>query len=274
MATSSTSTPSSARVPLARTEDLVSTKDTDYLASTRTIESDRSQHRSSLLEDRADSADQAPPNRESRVLKSTHTSLPEPSRTTTSVEVPPRPLTETTPPSSHPAPKYSIQTNLFSQSHATSYSSAGSRIRATVESGMMTSRITSNGHFEGMNGVNGASSPPLSPKGDFRAQVGFSSFSSSRAPSGNFSAFKSFSKSNSGTGSYKIGFVQEAASSLRKKSMAELGAGGYQGISDVSFIRFLEWIRAERLTTLPHKGSRWDKVRSKPLYAKYLLSLL
>lgn len=49
--------------------------------------------------------------------------------------------------------------------------------------------------------------------------------------------------------------------------MAELGAGVYQSsISDVSYVNFLEWIRAERLTTLPHKGSRWDKVLIRALY--------
>jgi hypothetical protein len=48
--------------------------------------------------------------------------------------------------------------------------------------------------------------------------------------------------------------------------MAELGAGVYRDLSDVSYIKFLEWIRAERLTTLPHKGSRWDKVLIRALY--------
>jgi hypothetical protein len=65
---------------------------------------------------------------------------------------------------------------------------------------------------------------------------------------------------------YKIGFVQESAMSLKKKSMAELGAGVYQDIADVSFVHFLEWIRSERLTTLPHKGSKWDKVLIRALY--------
>ena len=44
------------------------------------------------------------------------------------------------------------------------------------------------------------------------------------------------------------------------------GAGVYQGIADASFITTLEWIRSERLTTLPHKGSRWDKVLIRALY--------
>jgi hypothetical protein len=48
--------------------------------------------------------------------------------------------------------------------------------------------------------------------------------------------------------------------------MSELGAGVYQAINDASFITYLEWIRSERLTTLPHKGSRWDRVLIRALY--------
>ena len=48
--------------------------------------------------------------------------------------------------------------------------------------------------------------------------------------------------------------------------MAELGAGVYQGVSDISYVKFLEWVRSERLTTLPHKGSRWDKVLIRATY--------
>lgn len=77
---------------------------------------------------------------------------------------------------------------------------------------------------------------------------------------------KSFSKRGASGSAYKIGFVQESAISLRKRSMAELGAGIQQSISDVSYVNFLEWIRSERLTTLPHKGSRWDKVLIRALY--------
>lgn len=78
---------------------------------------------------------------------------------------------------------------------------------------------------------------------------------------------KSFHKRAGGANpGYKIGFVQDSAFTLRKKSMAELGAGVYHSISEVSYVNFLEWIRAERLTTLPHKGSRWDKVLIRALF--------
>ncbi|KAJ4371534.1 hypothetical protein N0V83_004753 [Neocucurbitaria cava] len=129
----------------------------------------------------------------------------------------------------------------------------------------MSQRVSSAGHLNGLNG-NNVLSPPQSPKAAFRSKGRLPSFTSSRAPSGNFSTFKSFNKRSNGASSYKIGFVQESAISLKKRSMAELGAGVYQGISDVSYVKFLEWIRSERLTTLPHKGSRWDKVLIRSLY--------
>jgi hypothetical protein len=120
------------------------------------------------------------------------------------------------------------------------------------------------GQMNSVNGTNAVFSPPQSPQAAFRSKGRLPSFTSSRAPSGNFGAMKSINKRASG--SYKIGFVQESAISLRKRSMAELGAGVYQSIGDVSYVRFLEWIRSERLTTLPHKGSRWDKVLIRALY--------
>lgn len=63
-----------------------------------------------------------------------------------------------------------------------------------------------------------------------------------------------------GSGSYKLSLVSETSSSLKRKSMSELGAGVSQSVSSTTFIQFIEWIRSERLATLPHKGSRWDKV--------------
>jgi len=120
--------------------------------------------------------------------------------------------------------------------------------------------ITSNG----ATGTNGVLSPPMSPKSAFRSNGRLPSFTSSRAPSNGFSM--KMSKRASNGGSYKIGFVQENALALRKRSMAELGAGVHQSISNVSYVNFLEWIRSERLTTLPHKGSRWDKTLTRALY--------
>lgn len=48
--------------------------------------------------------------------------------------------------------------------------------------------------------------------------------------------------------------------------MSELGSGVSQSTSDTSFINLVEWIRNERLATIPHKGSKWDKVLIRALY--------
>lgn len=92
----------------------------------------------------------------------------------------------------------------------------------------------------------------MSPKAMFRSKGRLPSFTSSRAPS-NITTMKTVTKRTNGGGSYKIGLVQESAAALKKRSMAELGAGVYQSVSNVSYVNFLEWIRSERLTTLPHK---------------------
>ncbi|KAF2130419.1 hypothetical protein P153DRAFT_314293 [Dothidotthia symphoricarpi CBS 119687] len=131
---------------------------------------------------------------------------------------------------------------------------------------MTSPRLSTSGQFDSARESNGPLSPLSSPKQALRPQGRLPSFTSSRAPSGAFSAMRSVSKPTRGSGTNKIRFVQESASSLKKKSLAELGVGAYQAISDVSYVKFLEWIRSERLTTLPHKGSRWDKVLIRGLY--------
>lgn len=114
--------------------------------------------------------------------------------------------------------------------------------------------------------MNGSSvlSPIESPGALFRAKGRLSSFASSRATSGNFSGLKS-PKKRVNTGNYQNLFVQESASALAERSKKALGVA-HEGISDVTYVSFLEWIRSERLTTLPHKGSRWDRVLIRALY--------
>jgi len=109
-------------------------------------------------------------------------------------------------------------------------------------------------------------SPPSSPQTLFRSKGRLPSFTSSRATSGNFSSMRSPTKRMNSVTNYQNTIVQDSAASLKKRSLAELGVGAYQSIGDVSYVSFLEWIRSERLTTLPHKGSRWDKVLIRALY--------
>ncbi|KAJ4301643.1 hypothetical protein N0V90_003736 [Kalmusia sp. IMI 367209] len=124
-----------------------------------------------------------------------------------------------------------------------------------MQSSMMTSSFSSSNSF---------STPPGSPKAFAYKKSGLNSFAGSRSVSGNFSSMNQVV--HQGSNGYKIGFVQETAVSLKKKSISQLGTGVYQGVSDTSFVGYLEWIRSERLTTLPHKGSRWDRVLIRALF--------
>lgn len=112
--------------------------------------------------------------------------------------------------------------------------------------------------------LNGLTSPPFSPNGLSVRKAGSGYFNSSRTASGNYSSFNQ--AFNHGGNGYKYNFVQETAVYLKKKSIAQLGSEVYHGISDTTFVHFLEWIRHERLTTLPHKGSRWDRVLIRALF--------
>jgi hypothetical protein len=149
------------------------------------------------------------------------------------------------------SPQISIESDLLTQASIISHPPP----QPDQEKGQFTNMVTSTPppavKSNGSNVTNGVLSPPMSPQAQFRSKGRLPSFSSSRAPSHNFSM--KMSKRANGGGSYKIGFVQENALALRKRSMAELGAGKFQSVSNVSYVSFLEWIRAERLTTLPHK---------------------
>ncbi|KAF1964590.1 hypothetical protein BU23DRAFT_492067 [Bimuria novae-zelandiae CBS 107.79] len=112
--------------------------------------------------------------------------------------------------------------------------------------------------------LNGMATPPQSPNALAYKKGGFNGFPGSRSASGYYSSINQ--AVHQGSNGYKLNFVQETAVSLKKKSIAQLGAGVYQGIADTTFINFLEWIRTERLTTLPHKGSRWDRVLIRALF--------
>jgi hypothetical protein len=150
-------------------------------------------------------------------------------------------------------PQVSVRSNLSTQTSIVSYTPE--RTEVTSHTSSMTSpRVSTNGNLNGQNGTNGVLSPPMSPKTMFQRKGRLPSFTSSRAPSNNFSTMmKTPTKRANGGSSHKIGLVQESAAALKKRSMAELGAGVYQSVSNVSYVNFLEWIRSERLTTLPHK---------------------
>jgi hypothetical protein len=131
---------------------------------------------------------------------------------------------------------------------------------------MMSPKLSRSDALNGLDGTNGFLGPPQLPNTIFQAKGPVSPFAFSHNPSNNLSTTNTANKHASGAGSHKIGSVQERANQLKKRSSAELGAGVYQSMSDVSYVKFLEWIRAERLTTLPPKGSQRDKVLNRSLY--------
>jgi hypothetical protein len=98
--------------------------------------------------------------------------------------------------------------------------------------------------------------------------------SSNRTPSGSVSsrsqagAFSSSSKVGSGGRgqSNKISVVHDSAIAIKRKSALELGSGVLQSVGETSFIKLVQWIRAERLASLPHQGSTWDTVLIRALY--------
>ncbi|KAF2812396.1 NACHT domain-containing protein [Mytilinidion resinicola] len=125
-------------------------------------------------------------------------------------------------------------------------------------------------HTPSTKAANGFSTPPTSPGSVIHNKFD-TAYGNSRPPSGHYgnSMNRSFAwtaRSGQSNDGYKIGFVQEAAVSLKKKSISELGVGVSQSVANVSFINLIESIRDERLATLPHKGSRWDKVLIRAQY--------
>ncbi|KAF2771716.1 hypothetical protein EJ03DRAFT_289185 [Teratosphaeria nubilosa] len=76
----------------------------------------------------------------------------------------------------------------------------------------------------------------------------------------------STSMTRSHHGNQRYSFVEDMTAALRRKTASDLGAGVCQSIEETSFIKLVELIRQERLTSLPHKGSQWDTVLIRALY--------
>lgn len=61
-------------------------------------------------------------------------------------------------------------------------------------------------------------------------------------------------------GKFTSTFVREQHSIVRDRCQRELGASVGRHAFDTSYDDLKEWIKAERLTRLPHKGGSWDRV--------------
>lgn len=199
----------------------------------------------------------------SQNVASTHPVVATVPQLTPDAPVTPEAERKVTPETRHPtesspttlSPQYSVRANLLSLGSITSHTRTRVGQDTFTSRNMSSPQASPSAQMNGQSGTNGVLSPPMSPKALFRSKGRLPSFTSSRAPSGNFSTtMRTYTKRSSHGNSYKIGLVQESTSALKKRSMAELGAGVYQSVSNVSYVNFLEWIRSERLTTLPHKG--------------------
>ncbi|GAB7366186.1 hypothetical protein MBLNU230_g7746t1 [Neophaeotheca triangularis] len=73
---------------------------------------------------------------------------------------------------------------------------------------------------------------------------------------------KTSNKSNAG----KISIVSDSAAALKRKSASELTKAVSSSVGEMSFIKLVQWIRSERLASLPHQGSTWDTVLIRSLH--------
>ena len=68
----------------------------------------------------------------------------------------------------------------------------------------------------------------------------------------------SFRSSTSSSADASVTYlINDTARALEKKGSSELGFGVFESVSDTSFIKLVEYIGNERLSSLPHKGSKW-----------------
>lgn len=54
-----------------------------------------------------------------------------------------------------------------------------------------------------------------------------------------------------------MSLVRSTAQTLEKRATAELGYGVVETVSHTTFIDLVQYIANERLSSLPHKGSKW-----------------
>lgn len=118
----------------------------------------------------------------------------------------------------------------------------------------MTMRMTSGNWVSQQNGAFSPSNRTPSGSVSSRSQI-----------NGGFSSSHKMSSMNRGS-SNKSSLVYDSAAAIKNKSALELGSGVLHSVSDTSFIKLVQWIRAERLSTLPHQGSTWDTVLIRSLY--------
>ncbi|KAF2843601.1 NACHT domain-containing protein [Patellaria atrata CBS 101060] len=125
-----------------------------------------------------------------------------------------------------------------------------------------------NGFSKGTNGTGYFSPSPSSPGISKRPRPGISRISSqsSLVTSHNRNLSSTQIRRSQYNGGDRINSAQDTAIALKKRSLSELGAGVSNGIINTDFVSFIGYIRTERLSSLPHKGSRYDKVLIRAQY--------
>jgi hypothetical protein len=128
-------------------------------------------------------------------VASTHPAVTTVSQLTPGAPVTPKAERKVTPEAPHPAdsssptlsPQYSNRANLSSQGSITSHTPTRVGQDTFTSKNMSSPQASPSAQINGQNGTNGVLSPPMSPKALFRSKGRLPSFTSSRAPSGNFS---------------------------------------------------------------------------------------
>jgi len=126
-----------------------------------------------------------------------------------------------------------------------------SRLARTMSAETSKIAQTNGKHVNGMKSQmntpskNGYFSPQMSPASQRITSNGFS-----------FGGKRIISTTGSTTARQlqKILLVEDTTATLKRKSLSDLGSGVFQSVEDTNFIKLVEHIRQERLTTLPHKG--------------------
>ena len=97
----------------------------------------------------------------------------------------------------------------------------------------------------GINGVNGTASSTTSSR-----------ITTKRSASG--ATYMTSTSSDSVVDSSAMNLVRSTARMLEKRGTAELGYGVVEMVSSTTFVDIVQYIGNERLSSLPHKGSKWS----------------
>ena len=99
--------------------------------------------------------------------------------------------------------------------------------------------------MNGINGVNGTTSPTTSSRITTKRSVSSATYMTSTS-------------NDSAVDSSAMNLVRSTAQMLEKRGTAELGYGVVETVSRTKFVDVVQYIGNERLSSLPHKGSKWS----------------